>query len=197
MIERWILRDFASARAALACVLVASVGCTMCPDPFDYSGPVPNGSPPQNDFRARSAGILPLGSAPRPWPTIVESEGDAAPQADGESRSILVADRRSGVDPATDPVTDAANDPATDPVADPVPEVVGEVPAQTPEEPALEVPDPEAGVVVGGEAPVPGDFGERSDSETVPVVPNPVSDARPTAEKLFQVRETPGWRPRR
>ena len=23
---------------------VAVAGCTMCPDPFDYSGPVPNGS---------------------------------------------------------------------------------------------------------------------------------------------------------
>lgn len=59
----------------LALVLVGgliSTGCTMCPDPFDYSGPVPNGSSPQNDFRARSGGILPLGAAPRPWPQIVK-----------------------------------------------------------------------------------------------------------------------------
>jgi len=65
----------------LALVLVGgliSTGCTMCPDPFDYSGPVPNGSSPQNDFRARSGGILPLGGAPRPWPQIVDNGGQPA-----------------------------------------------------------------------------------------------------------------------
>lgn len=56
-------------------VLAVSAGCTMCPDPFDYSGPVPNGSAPQNDFLARSNGILPLNAAPRPWPLIVEEQG--------------------------------------------------------------------------------------------------------------------------
>lgn len=58
--------------AAVAAMGLSSIGCTMCPDPFDYSGPVPNGSSPQNDFRARSNGILPLGAAPRPWPSIVK-----------------------------------------------------------------------------------------------------------------------------
>ncbi|RLS79057.1 MAG: hypothetical protein DWI03_02685 [Planctomycetota bacterium] len=58
----------------LATVLtVAAAGCTIGPDPFDYSGPVPNGSPPQNDFRARSNGILPLGAAPRPFPPLVDA----------------------------------------------------------------------------------------------------------------------------
>lgn len=57
-----------AAFAALGC----TVGCTMCPDPYDYSGPVPNGSPPQNEFRARSNGILPLGAAPRPFPPVVQ-----------------------------------------------------------------------------------------------------------------------------
>ncbi|MFM8708863.1 MAG: hypothetical protein ACKOHK_12515 [Planctomycetia bacterium] len=56
---------------------LAAVGCTMCPDRLDYSGPVPNGSAPQNDFRARSGGILQLGAAPRPWPLIVK--GDEQP----------------------------------------------------------------------------------------------------------------------
>ena len=56
----------------LAAMLLS--GCTMCPDPFDYSGPVPNGSPPQNDFRARSNGIQPLSAAPVPWPPLVKSE---------------------------------------------------------------------------------------------------------------------------
>ncbi len=62
----------------LPAVIVAAVcllaGCTMCPDPYDYSGPVPNGSAPQNDFRARSNGIIPIGTVPRPWPPLVEAE---------------------------------------------------------------------------------------------------------------------------
>jgi len=55
----------------VVCALLAT-GCTMCPDPFDYSGPVPNGSAPQNDFAARSNGILPLRSRPLPWPAVVD-----------------------------------------------------------------------------------------------------------------------------
>ena len=189
MIERrLILRGFVSARAALACALVASVGCTMCPDPFDYSGPVPNGTPPQNDFRARSGGILPLGGAPKPWPTVVESEGDKAPPADGESRSILVADRRFGGDSATGPVADAD--------VNPTPDVLGEIPEVPSEEPTLEVPDPEAGAAVEI-APAPEDLGAWPDSEAVSVVPPPASEGQAAAEPLFQARETPGWRPRR
>ena len=57
----------------VACALLAT-GCTMCPDPFDYSGPVPNGSAPQNDFMARSNGILPLRSRPLPWPPVVDAD---------------------------------------------------------------------------------------------------------------------------
>ena len=61
----------------VGCALIAcATGCTMCPDPFDYSGPVPNGSAPQNDFWARSNGILPLHAAPMPWPPVVD--GDSA-----------------------------------------------------------------------------------------------------------------------
>jgi hypothetical protein len=62
----------------VACALLAT-GCTMCPDPFDYSGPVPNGSAPQNDLMARSNGILPLRSRPFPWPPVVDA--DPAPDA--------------------------------------------------------------------------------------------------------------------
>ena len=61
---------------ALACSAALLAGCTMCPDPYDYSGPVPNGSAPQNDFRARSNGIAPIDAAPRPWPPIVKREAD-------------------------------------------------------------------------------------------------------------------------
>lgn len=58
--------------AAMALSLLAT-GCTMCPDPFDYAGPVPNGSVTQNDFAARSNGILPVRATPLPWPPIVQS----------------------------------------------------------------------------------------------------------------------------
>jgi hypothetical protein len=61
-----------------------AAGCTICPDPYDYSGPVPNGSAPQNDFRARSNGIIPIGLAPRPWPPIVKRD-----QASGESTTAI------------------------------------------------------------------------------------------------------------
>jgi hypothetical protein len=61
----------------LAAATILLAGCTMCPNPFDYSGPVPNGSAPQNDFRARSNGIIPIGAVPRPWPPLVQREADA------------------------------------------------------------------------------------------------------------------------
>jgi hypothetical protein len=58
----------------VAATVALAAGCTICPDPYDYSGPVPNGSAPQNDFRARSNGIIPIGLAPRPWPPIVKQD---------------------------------------------------------------------------------------------------------------------------
>jgi hypothetical protein len=72
----WALAVHAS---LLLAATVAAGGCTMCPDPLDYSGPVPNGSTPQNNFWARSNGILPLGASPRPWPPIVQSPTPASP----------------------------------------------------------------------------------------------------------------------
>jgi hypothetical protein len=83
--------------AVVSCGLAAVGGCTICPDPFDYSGPVPNGSTPQNDFRARSNGILPLGMAPRPWPTVVQDEPrpealDLTPEAEAEPVAVEPAD---------------------------------------------------------------------------------------------------------
>lgn len=88
---------------ACACLVVLSCGCTMCPDPFDYAGPVPNGSAPQNDFEARSNGILPLGATTKPWPPLVEREGSAAaelaqvasagdPVADEATAELVIAD---------------------------------------------------------------------------------------------------------
>ena len=71
--------------AALVVLLAGASGCTMCPDPFDYAGPVPNGSAPQNNFWARSNGIIPLGTAPRPWPRLVRSDAASPTLAEAEA----------------------------------------------------------------------------------------------------------------
>ena len=85
--------------AACLLLVVAGTGCTMCPDPFDYSGPVPDGTPPQNDFLARSNGILPLQATPKPWPTLVDQNDLptpaeppvlSEPQLSAVPRSVLV-----------------------------------------------------------------------------------------------------------
>lgn len=57
---------------AVACLLC---GCTICPSPYDYSGPVPQGSVTQNDFCARAGGNRPIGVTPPVWPEIVRREG--------------------------------------------------------------------------------------------------------------------------
>lgn len=62
----------------------------MCPDPFDYSGPVPNGSVTQNDFAARSNGTRPVRSTPFPWPPFVDSSRRPTP-ADDPDPMVLVA----------------------------------------------------------------------------------------------------------
>jgi hypothetical protein len=80
-------------------MLLGVSGCTICPDPFDYSGPVPNGSAPQNDFRARSNGIAPTGGVPRPWPPVVRV---APPQSD-EPRDVTTAGEADTNERATDP----------------------------------------------------------------------------------------------
>lgn len=70
---------------ALACL--STTGCTMCPDPFDYAGPVANGSVTQNDFAARSQGILPVRATPLPWPPIVDASPSVpSPSGDLEGR---------------------------------------------------------------------------------------------------------------
>ncbi len=73
-----MMRDCRATRRLfpVAAAAVLLTGCTMCPNPFDYAGPVPNGSSTQNDFRARSNGIIPIGSMPQPWPMIVKDEAD-------------------------------------------------------------------------------------------------------------------------
>lgn len=79
--------------SVLVAVLAAAAGgCTIGPDPFDYTGPVPNGSPPQNDFRARSNGILPLGATPRPFPPLV----DAGPVPAAPQQAVVAGDAVDG-----------------------------------------------------------------------------------------------------
>jgi hypothetical protein len=97
-----------SPRAAwvIALALVAT-GCTMCPDPFDYSGPVPNGSAPQNDFMARSNGILPLRAKPAPWPPLVEAETGAAETAVAADSPGRAADETAVIVAADAPDADA------------------------------------------------------------------------------------------
>jgi len=70
---------------ALACL--STTGCTMCPDPFDYDGPVPNGSVAQNDFAARSQGILPVRATQLPWPPIVDAKPAVPTPADDPAGS--------------------------------------------------------------------------------------------------------------
>ena len=87
-------------------LVAASTGCTMCPDPFDYSGPVPNGSAPQNDFCARSNGILPLNAAPRPWPLIVKDQGQPTP---AEPEPAVIAESPDHTAESTDETDGSAD----------------------------------------------------------------------------------------
>ena len=88
--------------AAAAFSLLAT-GCTMCPDPFDYTGPVPNGAVSQNDFAARSNGILPVRAIPLPWPPIVESAPRRPTPAGGEGDEGAMIATVSPLDPVDDP----------------------------------------------------------------------------------------------
>ena len=94
--------------------LSGTSGCTMCPDPFDYSGPVPNGSAPQNNFLARSNGILPLGASTKPWPPLVKSVVPTPPPAEVELVDALEVDAFEVDEPvANDPT--AIQDPTNTP----------------------------------------------------------------------------------
>jgi hypothetical protein len=170
---------------------LSSIGCTMCPDPFDYSGPVPNGSSPQNDFRARSNGILPLGAASRPWPLIVKNGSD---RADGPHEN--------------EPTPTLADD-----------SVVGQTNAGELQQTVAMVGESadEAGMDGEPEA-IPGTVGSVADAlEPVPVAeltevsPAAAAEEEPASEEApqavpqppeapftppVQVDETPGWRTR-
>lgn len=161
---------------AVLAVMSTAGGCTMCPDPLDYSGPVPNGSSPQNDFRARSGGILPLNAAPRPWPQIVRAgEADAEAASDGGEDATV--ETVSVLQPA-----DAAA-PADEPRA-----ATDTVPAAASPEPALET------VPADGAEPAPAD---AAAAPAQPIDGGVTAEARAEPMTASQVVETPGWRPRR
>ena len=105
----------------LLAALAGAGGCTMCPDPLDYSGPVPNGSTPQNNFWARSNGILPLGASPRPWPPIVQSPTPAAPLPEtlaadqsATQAGVEAADKEAAVSAETDDASGEDAEPEAD-----------------------------------------------------------------------------------
>jgi hypothetical protein len=162
-----------AAPAWAAAVLLCTAGCTICPDPFDYSGPVPNGSAPQNDFRARANGLANPGSHPVPWPPVVR----AAPRSGDESREITVVAEAVREAPADDTGPEAP--------VHAMPDVVMPAAAET----------------AGGADPVAADHEPSTPVAEEPVPEEnlieeilPPTTVRP--EILPRLRETPGWRPR-
>ena len=176
--------------AAVAAVGLSSVGCTMCPDPFDYSGPVPNGSSPQNDFRARSNGILPLGAAPRPWPLIVTNGGDRAdgPQENDPKPTLagdsMVDQTNAGELQQTMAVVgESADEAGMDGQPEAVPETVGS-PADTLE--------PVPVVELTQASPAAAEEEPEAEEEPQAFPQPPEAPLTPPV----QVDETPGWRTR-
>ena len=165
--------------ATTAAMGLASVGCTMCPDPFDYSGPVPNGSSPQNDFRARSNGILPLGAAPRPWPLIVKKGGAPAARPLENDPTPTLADEADadGLQQTVAVVGESEEEAGVDGQPGMVPKAAGSTPD------AL--------------VPVPVAAEQTDTPQTVEEKPQgaPQPSVAPAAPPN-QASETPGWRAR-
>lgn len=183
---------------------VASAGCTMCPDPFDYSGPVPNGSSPQNDFRARSNGILPLGAAPRPWPLIVKNDGvpDAGPEQDEPTPTLAAADAPADLQQTVAIVGESEEEAGADGEIVANPSDIDSAPLQSvPEaaETASEAAEPTEEPLVDQLEVLP----ERDEVVIPPALTEPAEPTQPetvvtpTASVPFQTSETPGWRSRR
>jgi hypothetical protein len=178
---------------ACACAAVTAAGCTMCPSPYDYSGPVPNGSAPQNDFRARSNGILPLDAAPKPFPPIVKKAPQPTPAAEPKVEKPLVAEaeddvlRLSAETPVPEADTDEAAvivgevEQATTPAGDVAADSAGQEVVDETE------PPPAAPVTIASDSTTDREPGAATEPrlEPVPVAAEPA------------LRETPGWRTRR
>ena len=180
MLQAW-LGFPRSLAAGVAGAALLTVGCTMCPDPYDYSGPVPNGSTPQNDFRARSNGILPIGTAPQPFPAVVKAGPRPVPKAAPVVEQPVVAEAEDDVlrlaaEMPVVPETDADEGAA--------------FAAEAPVEAATAPPHAE-------EEAVPE---EATELEPAPLVVEAVPEAVPQPVPVASeppLRETPGWRTRR
>jgi hypothetical protein len=162
----------------------------MCPDPFDYSGPVPNGSSPQNDFRARSNGILPLSAAPRPWPLIVKNGGDRAdgPQETDPRPTLADASAVGQSNPGELQQTmavvgESADEAGMDGRPEAVPETVGSAADTLEPVPVVELTEAS-----------PAAAEEEPEAEEVPQA-EPQPPEAPFTPPV-QVGETPGWRTR-
>jgi hypothetical protein len=182
--------------ATVAAVGLASVGCTMCPDPFDYSGPVPNGSSPQNDFRARSTGILPLGAAPKPWPLIVKNDGAQAdgPQENEPTPTLADEADAEALQQTVAVVGESAEEAGVDGQPEVVPESAGSAPDAL--EPVPVAADQiDAPLTVEEEA-----AAEQTVAEEGAPVEEPQAVPQPPVAPVTppnQASETPGWRARR
>jgi hypothetical protein len=177
--------------ATVAALGLASIGCTMCPDPFDYSGPVPNGSSPQNDFRARSNGILPLGAAPRPWPLIVKNGGAKAegPQENEPTPTLADEADADGLQQTVAVVGESGEAAGVDGQPEAVPEAAGSTPdALEPVPVAAEQTDTPHTVEEKAKAEDGAPFEEPQRAPQPPVAP---------VTPPVQAGETPGWRARR
>jgi len=195
----------ARGRAIVLAAAALLTGCTMCPDPYDYSGPVPNGSAPQNDFRARSRGILPLGATPRPWPPIVKHEA-----AKGNA-VVQVADQRpaAGTPRRTEPTLaeadgDVGGDPSGAVEVEPTSVLVSaedDEPA-TPEPPAAprEVVDPppmlEISAPLAETEPAVEAASLTVEAPTETDATSQAVEVPTPAVEVPTLAETPGWRPR-
>lgn len=184
-------------RLAVVTIAAAVSGCTMCPDPYDYSGPVPNGSAPQNNFRARSNGIQPLGATPRPWPPLV----DGRSSGEGHQAGCRCG-RRHGTPTLADPaVTQAAAEEPIPENTEPTSVLVAAVGDLEDRAGADEVAANDDVVEV-----IPEDVAAEDAAAVEPAAPagttEPeafvLAEEEPPAETPAQPRlaETPGWRPR-
>jgi hypothetical protein len=178
--------------AAAVVAVMAATGCTMCPDPYDYTGPVPNGSPPQNDFQARSNGILPIGAASKPFPPVVKASpaekptpAETKPEAEAAD-APLVAEAEDDVLrlSAEESAAAAPAEEAGRPLAA-ASEVADSVPSGGDQPPAL-VAAGEAALLVESQGPA-------DDRQEPPAI----EQAPPRVAKESPLRETPGWRARR
>ena len=195
-------RTAASPCGRFATMVAAALltGCTMCPDPYDYSGPVPNGSSPQNNFRARSNGIHPIGAAPVPWPPIVKAsgtEGRDGPRLAGHQSGH---EGQNAAPTLADPaVATAAGDDAVAQI-EPTSVLVTAAVEEATMEPSATEPDHVIPVIgeSSEELPTSEDaaVGERSEAPSAAlsqaVSPAPVE----LSVEMPALAETPGWRPR-